>query len=144
SLKAAELSISLLNQFQVSIPVNILFDLSYIPVLAKYIENKDSYEETVTKTQQDIERDCILPENIIPTGMLSKHLSKPQNILLTGAGGFLGIYLLRELLNKTDAKIYCLVRLGEFDTAAKRINATINKFKLDNDVSLNDRRIIAI
>ena len=33
SLKAAELSINLLNQFHISIPVNILFDLSYIPCL---------------------------------------------------------------------------------------------------------------
>lgn len=31
-------------------------------------------------------------------------------VLLTGATGFLGGYLLRELLNRTDAPVYCLVR----------------------------------
>ncbi len=144
SLKAAELSISLLKQFNISVPVNILFDLSYIPVLAKYIDSKGTYTDAVSATQIEIERDRILPENITPTCKLSKHLDKPKNILLTGAGGFLGIYLLRELLATTDAKIHCLVRRGEFETAAKKINSTIQKFGLQNDISLSDKRIIAI
>lgn len=33
-----------------------------------------------------------------------------ENILLTGASGFLGIHLLRELLENTSGKIYCLMR----------------------------------
>jgi amino acid adenylation domain-containing protein/thioester reductase-like protein/non-ribosomal peptide synthase protein (TIGR01720 family) len=33
-----------------------------------------------------------------------------KNILLTGATGFLGAHLLAELLEKTDANIYCLIR----------------------------------
>ncbi|CAK0764242.1 hypothetical protein CCP3SC5AM1_370001 [Gammaproteobacteria bacterium] len=37
-------------------------------------------------------------------------VTTPKNILLTGATGFLGIYLLQELLISTKANIYCLVR----------------------------------
>ncbi|MEM7386321.1 MAG: thioester reductase domain-containing protein, partial [Verrucomicrobiota bacterium] len=36
--------------------------------------------------------------------------SRPENILLTGATGFLGSHLLNELLRTTSATVYCLVR----------------------------------
>ncbi len=144
SLTAAILSVKILNQFKITIPAKILFDLSYIPILAEYIDSNGEQYSKQSMIQEDIQRDCILPENISPTKKLIKTAENPQNILLTGAGGFLGIYLLRELLACTNAKIYCLIRKGEFDTAAKRLLATINKFNLGKDVSLNDRRIIAI
>lgn len=40
------------------------------------------------------------------------------NILLTGATGFIGSYLLRELLEQTTADIHCLVRLPQASTFA--------------------------
>lgn len=39
-----------------------------------------------------------------------ENLSKQNNILLTGATGYLGSHLLYELLYKSEAVIYCLVR----------------------------------
>lgn len=144
SLTAADLSVRILNQFDTAIPAKILFDLSYIPILAEYIDTKGANYKKESVIQEEIERDCILPENITPSRILIPSVANPKNILLTGAGGFLGIYFLRELLAKTDAKIYCLIRKGEFETAAKRLISTIQKFKLDNEISLSDRRIIAI
>lgn len=144
SIKAAELSVKIMDEFNISIPANILFDLSYIPILAEYIESSGSHYSKQTLIQEDIERDRILPENIEPTGKVSPKVCNPDSILLTGAGGFLGIFLLNELLTTTNAKIYCLLRKGEFESAAVRLNATINKFKLNDNVSLSNRRIIAV
>ncbi|MGD1952561.1 MAG: amino acid adenylation domain-containing protein [Leptolyngbyaceae cyanobacterium] len=39
-----------------------------------------------------------------------QHWTKPKTVLLTGATGFIGRFLLQELLQKTDATVYCLVR----------------------------------
>ncbi len=36
--------------------------------------------------------------------------TKPDAILLTGATGFLGAHLLRDLLDRTEARVFCLVR----------------------------------
>src|SRR3990167_1263978 len=144
SLTASELSSIVLNQFHISIPTQILFDLPYIPVLAEYINSKGKKYITRTAIQDDIQRDAKLQDNILPSKQLTPNLTHPENIILTGAGGFLGIYLLRELLMNTHAKIHCIIRKGEFETAAKRLVATINKFHLQNEISLSNRRIIVI
>jgi amino acid adenylation domain-containing protein/thioester reductase-like protein len=47
----------------------------------------------------------------------------PDHIFLTGATGFLGIYLLRELLTTTDAVVHCLVRADDRDQAVARVTA---------------------
>jgi amino acid adenylation domain-containing protein/thioester reductase-like protein len=144
SLTAAELSVKIMEKFKISVPAKILFDLSYIPILAEYIDTKGEQYSTETIIQEDIKRDCILHGNITPTEILSKSLESPKSILLTGAGGFLGIFMLNELLQTTNAKIYCLVRKGEFESAAKKINATIKKFGLEKEMSLSNRRIVAV
>ncbi|ASU78966.1 non-ribosomal peptide synthetase [Actinopolyspora erythraea] len=52
----------------------------------------------------------------------------PANILLTGATGFLGIYLLRELLTTTDATVHCLVRAEDPDRAMERLRANARHY----------------
>ncbi len=144
SLKVAELTVRLMDHFGKSIPAKILFDLSYIPILSEYIDSDGNQYSQKTVIQDDIHRDSNLPESIASAGSLSPNLSSPENILLTGAGGFLGIFMLDELLSSTSAKIYCIIRKGEFETAAKRLNVTVEKFGLGKTISLSNRRIIAI
>ena len=45
----------------------------------------------------------------------------PRQVLLTGATGFLGSYLLRELLERTDAQIHTLVRARDAEHAHERL-----------------------
>jgi len=49
---------------------------------------------------------------------------------LTGATGFLGAFLLKELLEKTDAKLYCLVRAADPDSGLQKIHKTLRKYSL--------------
>lgn len=51
-------------------------------------------------------------------------------ILLTGATGFVGSYLLRELLDATDVKIYCLVRAVDAEHAMRRLDAAQSRYEL--------------
>ncbi len=144
SLLVSQLSIKMLQKFDISIPAKILFDLPFIPIIAEYIDSKGAQYTYTSSIQDEISHDAILRDDLVPNKVLSKHIKKPQNILLTGAAGFLGIYLLRELLKKTDAKIYCLIRKGEFENVAKRLINNINHYKLNDEISLNNRRIIII
>jgi thioester reductase-like protein len=45
----------------------------------------------------------------------------PRHILLTGATGYLGAYLLRELLERTDAQVHALVRARDLDHGMTRL-----------------------
>jgi amino acid adenylation domain-containing protein/thioester reductase-like protein len=54
----------------------------------------------------------------------------PREVLLTGATGFLGAHLLRELLAATDARIWCLVRGRDESEALRRIARAAERFEL--------------
>ena len=47
------------------------------------------------------------------------------HVLLTGATGFLGIHVLRELLENTSGKVTCLIRKGRLESARKRLESML-------------------
>jgi amino acid adenylation domain-containing protein/thioester reductase-like protein len=49
-------------------------------------------------------------------------LANAESVLLTGATGFLGIHLLRDLLEETGARVTCLVRASDQAHAEQRIH----------------------
>jgi amino acid adenylation domain-containing protein/thioester reductase-like protein len=54
----------------------------------------------------------------------------PREVLLTGATGFLGAHLLRELLAGTDARVWCLVRAHDEADARHRIAQAAARYEL--------------
>ena len=54
----------------------------------------------------------------------------PAEILLTGSTGFFGAYLLRELLNATSARVWCLVRAHDVPHALRRITDAAARYGL--------------
>jgi thioester reductase-like protein len=66
----------------------------------------------------------------IPTDIKSLPKPVPQRALLTGATGFLGAYLLHELLVNTSWHITCLVQADSIDAGLKRISQNMQKYGL--------------
>ena len=54
------------------------------------------------------------------------------NVLMTGATGYLGIHILYELLEKTDCRIYCLLRSSADQSAENRLSSLLFYY-FDND-----------
>ncbi|MEU6577527.1 amino acid adenylation domain-containing protein [Streptomyces sp. NPDC046805] len=50
--------------------------------------------------------------------------------LLTGASGFLGAFLLRDLIETTDGPVDCLVRAGDRQRAGERLRANLERYGL--------------
>ncbi|MFD4029858.1 amino acid adenylation domain-containing protein [Streptomyces sp. NPDC058637] len=50
--------------------------------------------------------------------------------LLTGASGFLGAFLLRDLIEATDGPVDCLVRAGDERSAAYRLRSNLERYGL--------------
>ncbi|WP_437618233.1 thioester reductase domain-containing protein [Sorangium sp. So ce1151] len=57
-------------------------------------------------------------------------MTEPQRIFLTGATGFLGAFVLDELLRTSKADVYCLVREDENARAAERLRAHLDRLGL--------------
>ncbi|MFI0263762.1 amino acid adenylation domain-containing protein [Streptomyces sp. NPDC017056] len=54
----------------------------------------------------------------------------PRSVFLTGATGFLGSFILREVLDRTAADVYCLVRAAGPGEALKRIHRNMDGYGL--------------
>ena len=50
-----------------------------------------------------------------------KFVEEPFNIFLTGATGFVGVFLLYELLQQTDATVYCLIRATDIQSGMNKL-----------------------
>jgi len=75
----------------------------------------------------DLKAEAVLDSTIQFPHPLCANWAQPKAVFLTGATGFLGVYLLDELLRQTSADIYCLIR---GDTQRARCDADAAKARL--------------
>lgn len=57
-------------------------------------------------------------------------LAAARTIFMTGATGFLGAFLLRDLLRQTDARVWCLVRAASPELGLRRLRRALDKYGL--------------
>lgn len=78
----------------------------------------------------DLKTEAVLDPEISPETVPVKPVTKPADIFLTGATGFLGAFLLAELLQRTQADIHCLVRAPSVEAGKERIRRTLEFYSL--------------
>jgi thioester reductase-like protein len=54
--------------------------------------------------------------------------TEPESIFLTGATGFIGAFVLFELLQRTKSNIYCLIRAETSKQAEQKLQATFERY----------------
>ncbi|RYP54687.1 hypothetical protein DL769_010308 [Monosporascus sp. CRB-8-3] len=91
------------------------------PTLAGHLEvvraARDGHTAAVQSDLPAVLRaDSVLPDDIRPTGAKPCPLNEADTVLLTGATGFLGAFLLSTILETTSANIICLVRFADLAT----------------------------
>lgn len=125
SLKVINTLVQLKPHFP-NLKINDVFQYKTIFDLAQYIETTPSTlkENTDNKLKQIIE----LSE--FPTKEFKRTYKKLtyQNILLTGATGYLGSHILFELLEKTNSDIYCLVRGDSYHESYEKLLKVMNNY----------------
>ena len=81
-----------------------------------------------------------LPDDLVAPRELPR-AAAPERPLLTGATGFLGAYVLAELLQRTSAEVVCLVRAATAAEGLERIGANLAAYQLE--VPLERVRVLA-
>jgi thioester reductase-like protein len=95
----------------------------------------DSAPVQRTEAHLDLHMEARLDETIVPSinPGNTQHL-QTRHIMLTGSCGFLGAYILHDLLAETDAIIYCLVREKPGQSPKQRIFDNLTHYGLWVDI----------
>ncbi|MFF8807145.1 thioester reductase domain-containing protein, partial [Streptomyces omiyaensis] len=82
----------------------------------------------------DFAAEVRLADDVRPATAYDPAPGEPRRILLTGATGFLGAFLLRDLMRTTTATIHCLVRGTDTAEALERIRSNMRWYRLWDEV----------
>ncbi|MFJ8671124.1 amino acid adenylation domain-containing protein [Streptomyces sp. NPDC093589] len=143
SILAVRLASQIKQRIGVDLPVHEIFARPTAAALADLLirpESGDAYAADV-----DLVEEAFLDPALSTVGsapMDQDLVRAPRRVLLTGATGFVGSFVLRELLDTTDAQVYCLVRASEDTEAAARVLDSLRGYGLADGVDAD--RITAI
>jgi amino acid adenylation domain-containing protein/thioester reductase-like protein len=139
SLLTTQLLAKVKEAFNLDISLRSLLEKPTVAGLSENIEQVSQTE--VNYPLLDLKAETVLDSTIYPQNVF-KFILEPSAILLTGATGFLGIFLLAELLQQTKADIYCLVRSENIQHSHKKLQNTLESYGIWNE--LWSSRIIPI
>src|SRR5262249_38329294 len=132
SLLATRMLLRLQRVFQIALPVECLFEAPTVASLARLIEDmrKRGGLAAASKATIDLRKEAFLAPEIRPDGAPVEQGRKICNVFLTGATGFLGAFLLHELLKETHANVHCLVRAPSTVDGFSRIQRNLKAYAL--------------
>ncbi|NEU73789.1 non-ribosomal peptide synthetase [Hassallia byssoidea VB512170] len=135
SLTATQLVFRVQNTFKIKLSLHALLETPTVAGMAQAIDNVRDCKPTppATISVTDLNAEAVLDDTIRPANIPVEQIAEPARIFLTGATGFLGAFLLYELLQQTNADIYCLVRSSNVEEGKKKIQANLESYSLWNE-----------
>ena len=137
SILATRLVFQLRHKLGVHVPLGLVFDAPTIAQLAAATEKissggtdflvaaPDAAKENASSGDLDYAKDAQVLESELPASfMRATPAGEPRVVLLTGATGFLGAYVLADLLDKRRnhvQKVYVHVRANDAGSAQRRL-----------------------
>lgn len=119
------------NLFNVELATDFLFERSTIKALAEAIDqaqDKGLAKVSLQSKQLDLHKQVVLPLQF--NKISTAEVGMVKTVFLTGATGFLGAFLLKELLTQTSVSVACLIRAHNKVEGFERIKQTLKKYQL--------------
>ncbi|HEX8055007.1 MAG TPA: thioester reductase domain-containing protein, partial [Thermoleophilaceae bacterium] len=146
SLMIAELKLRVETDFDVEVPIERFFDDAGLDDLAAWLADEALAEPApepartnghrrapAAMTVEQLTAAAELDPAIRPAAPADpRSAADPRAVLLTGATGFVGAFLLAELLERTTADVLCLVRADTPAEGEERIRANLLRHCLDD------------
>lgn len=138
SILATRMIFELRKKLLIEVALGAIFKNPTLEAFAKEVEGLASKEPASSSaTTEDYEADAkklieTLPSKY-PSSTTAITSSTPVNVFLTGATGFLGSFLVRDLLNKPNVKVFCHVRASSKEAGFERLKKTSTTYGIWKD-----------
>ncbi|WP_017614005.1 thioester reductase domain-containing protein [Nocardiopsis salina] len=140
SLTAAQMAARLREETGASVNARQIFDHPTIERLALMLSPEAAVEQSAPPqhprsipTNRLLEEARLAPD-VTPAANVLPPVQAPYRcVLLTGATGYTGAFLLRELIDRSQAHVYVLVRATEEAEARQRVVAAMRRYGLARD-----------
>ncbi|KOV87952.1 hypothetical protein ADL03_05675 [Nocardia sp. NRRL S-836] len=136
SLTAVDLRNRLAKAVPVQLPATAVFDHRTPDALAERMLADLLGTPAADTGGIDFAAEVVLAPDVVPATPVHV-VAEPEHVLLTGATGFLGSFLLRDLLRHTGARVHCLVRGADDREAEARLRRAAESY--GTGVELDDR-----
>ncbi|KAL6055781.1 Long chain acyl-CoA synthetase 7, peroxisomal [Balamuthia mandrillaris] len=151
SLATIQLASVVQDEFHKEVPLQLLLRGSSVADIARFVVGTDEEERgeqdgdecllPVGEAERDIQKLQPILEDMkgrLESGLNNKEKDRQQQktVLLTGVTGFLGCFLLTQLLKQhsTIGRIYCLVRPSSTTSVQERLKMALKQHLCDVDV----------
>ena len=146
SLSASKVVMQLMAE-GIEVQYQDIFDHPTPEELAEFIEGKNKKETAAKEGTDDSPVKSVYPEQLKYNSLeYADELRREPlgDVVLTGAVGFLGIHILKELLETEEGHIYCLVRRGSFQTPERRLRGMLIYYFDDPLDELVEKRVTVL
>ncbi|RKR92251.1 amino acid adenylation domain-containing protein/thioester reductase-like protein [Micromonospora pisi] len=143
SLLAAPLLARINREFGVRLPLRTLFEAPRLDAFATLLDAATPGGDAraaggagrrPSARRVDLRAEAVLPDDVCAgpdfRPPADADPAAPAHVLLTGATGFLGAFLLDDLLRHTTAELHCLVRAGSEQAAVSRVERNLRRYGL--------------
>lgn len=133
SLLAARLSSRLSSAYAIDLPMLRIFEdptVAGMALLIRKYRNQGRDSLTTTWDSDRLEAEAALDPSIHSGTLHHADVAHPQGVLITGVTGYLGAFLLEDIMRETTATAYCLVRAQDRAQAMERIEETCRFYRI--------------
>ncbi|MEM6867447.1 MAG: amino acid adenylation domain-containing protein, partial [Cyanobacteria bacterium P01_C01_bin.121] len=144
SLQTTQLISQIEKDYKVVVQLLDFFSIPTIAGLAGAIQRVHTDREVPTEHMSisQLHAEVLLDESIQPKRAYTASTTPPKKIFFTGATGFLGSFLLCELLQQTQADIYCLVRAQGLPQANEKLQKVLGA--VQPNIQVASERVIPV
>ncbi|MBI2785341.1 MAG: thioester reductase domain-containing protein, partial [Legionella longbeachae] len=120
------------NNLGLDLSLSQFIAMPTIATLSAQIEFGTPASQSIVLLWEQLKKDVVLDADLRPLQEINSCILSPKSILLTGASGFVGAHILDELIHKTTATVYCLVRASTVEDALRILVEKLKKYNLSS------------